>query len=88
MMHTYLEEREISMLRAEIEMLMSERQSLLKIAGIAALLVAELDNKLLPQNMREFASELSASLNDLSEETLSDALEKVRENSISSERSK
>lgn len=88
MMHTYLEEREISMLRAEIEMLMSERQSLLKIAGIAALLVAELDNKLLPQNVREFASELSASLNDLSEETLSDALEKVRKNSISSERSK
>lgn len=84
-MHTHLEEQEISMLRAEIEMLMSERQSLLKIAGAAALLVARLDNRQLPQNMREFASELSASLNDLSEETLSDALEKVRKKSIASE---
>jgi hypothetical protein len=85
MMHTHLEEREISMLRAEIEMLMSERQSLLKIAGTAALLVAKLDNKLLPHNVREIASQLSAGLNDLSEETLSDALDKVRKKSIDSE---
>ncbi len=88
MMHTHLEEREISMLRAEIEMLMSERQSLLTIAGAAALLVAKLDNKLLPENVREIASQLSAGLNDLSEETLSDALEKVRKKSIVSERNK
>lgn len=88
MMHTHLEEREISMLRAEIEMLMSERQSLLAIAGAAALLVVKLDNKLLPENVREIASQLSAGLNDLSEETLSDALEKVRKKSIVSERNK
>lgn len=85
MMHTHLEEREISMLRTEIEMLMNERQSLLKIAGAAAQLIARIDNKLLPQNVREFASELSASLNELPEETLSDALEKVRKKSTTSE---
>lgn len=85
MMHTHLKEREISMLRAEIEMLMTERQSLLKIAGAAAQLIAKIDSKSLPQNARECASELSASLNELTEETLSDALEKVRKKSTHSE---
>jgi hypothetical protein len=85
MMHTQLEAREISMLRAEIEILMSERQSLLKIAGAAAQLIAKLDNKILPGDACEFARALSVNLNALSEETLCDALEKVRKKPIASE---
>lgn len=78
MMHTQLGEREISMLRTEIEILMNERQSLLKIAGAAAHLIAKLDNKILPGNACEFARALSVNLNVLSEETFCDALEKVK----------
>ena len=85
MMHTHLKEHEISMLRAEIEMLMIERQSLLKITGAAALLIDKLDIKILSGDTREFARLLSVSLNDLTEETLYDALEKVRKKPIVSE---
>lgn len=85
MMRAHWKEHEISMLRAEIEMLMIERQSLLKIAGAAALLIAKLDIKILSGNTCESARFLSASLNDLTEETLCDALEKVRKKPIVSE---
>ena len=38
-----LKDQEIAMLRAELELLMGERQTLLRIAGAAASFVAELD---------------------------------------------
>lgn len=77
MPHT-LKEQEISMLRAEIEMLMGERQGLLKTVGAAAVFIANLDSDTLPEGAYEAAEMLSNCLNGLSEETLRDALEKVR----------
>ena len=77
MPHT-LKEQEISMLRAEIEILMKERQSLLKTTGAAAVFIANLDSGTLPEDAYEAAEMLSNCLNDLSEDTLRDALDKVR----------
>ena len=78
MSHTK-KEREASMLQAEIEILMNERQSLLKTTGAAAVFIANLDCKKLPEGNYEAAEMLSNYLNDLSEETLRDALNKVKE---------
>ncbi len=80
-----LHEQEISMLRAEIEMLMNERRSLLKVAGSAAVFVANLDTKKLPPDMYESAEMLSKCLNDMSEDTLREALEGVRAEPVESE---
>jgi hypothetical protein len=75
-----LEEGEISMLRKEIEILMTERQRLLQVVGAAAVLVANLDSDTLPddEDTIDAAEMLAEQLNDLSEETLKDALESVR----------
>ena len=77
MPHT-LKEQELSMLRAEIEMLMRERQGLLRTTGAAAVFIANLDSDGLPEGSYESAEMLSNCLNDLAEETLREALEKVR----------
>ena len=78
-------EQEISMLRAEIEMLMGERQSLLKTTGAAAVFIANLDSGALPEGSYEAAEMLSNCLNDLPEDTLRDALEKVKAELTASE---
>ena len=78
MHHTILKEQEVSMLRTEIEMLMNERQSLLKTVGAAARFIACLDSRKLPKEAFETAKILSKSLNQLNEDTLQDALEKVK----------
>jgi hypothetical protein len=80
MPHQLLEikDQEISMLREEMEILMSERQMLLRITGAAAAFVAELDTKTLPANTYEAAEFLAEYLNELSEESLRDALEAVK----------
>ena len=77
-MQNSINEQEIHMLRSEVEMLMKERQSLLKVAGAAAGLIAELDSHDLPQDTVEAADLLATSVNTLSEETLQDALGAVR----------
>jgi hypothetical protein len=69
---------EVAMLRTEIEMLMGERQALLKTTGAAAVFVANLDSATLPEGAYEAADILAHSLNELSEDTLRDALETVR----------
>ena len=69
---------EIAMLRAEIEILMTERQALLRTTGAAAVFVANLDSESLPETTYAVADILAHSLNDLSEDTLRDALELVR----------
>lgn len=76
MPHT-LKDEEIAMLRSELEMLMRERQLLLRIAGVSASFVAELDSSLLPAETYDAAELLSELINALPEETLSDALESV-----------
>ena len=66
------------MLRSEIEMLMNERQSLLRATGAAAVFVANLDSESLPESTYAVADILAHALNQVSEDSLRDALELVR----------
>lgn len=68
----------ILMLRRELEMLMHERQDLLRVVGSAAALIAGLDSKRLPLASVESADLVATSINALPEETLQDALDSVR----------
>lgn len=68
---------ENGMLRSELELLMSEREKLLIIAGAAAGLIAELDTQDLPLRTVEAADLLATNINTLPEETLRDALDAV-----------
>jgi len=77
-MNTDLHDEEVSMLRTEIEMLMGERDGLLRTVGAAAVFVAHLDSSVLPEETYTSADVLAHALNALPEETLRDALEKVR----------
>lgn len=71
---------EVTLLREEIELLMTERQRLLQVVGAAAVLVANLDSDSLPddQDTIDAAEMLAEHLNGLSEETLLDALTAVK----------
>ena len=71
-------DQEITMLHHELEMLMGERQSLLRVVGSTAALIASLDSKHLPVGAVESADMVATSINALSEETLQDALNAVR----------
>lgn len=70
--------QEIDMLRGEIEMLMSERDALLRVTGAAAVFVAELDSSSLATEMIEAAEMLAENLNHLSEDTLCESLQAVK----------
>ena len=72
-----LNKQEVAMLREELEMLMGERASLLKVVGAAAVLVANTDGRNLPAEAAEAAEMLSKLVNELPEETLQEALESV-----------
>ncbi|WP_295624327.1 hypothetical protein [uncultured Nitrosomonas sp.] len=78
MSNTILKGLEVSMLREEMEILMNERQCLLDATGAAAMFVAKLDSTVLPESACRAAEILSNSLNNLPEETLRDALERVK----------
>jgi hypothetical protein len=73
-----LKDQEIAMLRSELEILMGERQTLLRIAGAAAAFVAELDAGMLPKSTLEAAEMLAECLNAAPDETMRDALEIVK----------
>lgn len=70
-------DQEIRLLRREIELMMGERQVLLRVVGAAAVLIASLDSKQLPVGAVEAADMVSTSINNLQEETLQDALAAV-----------
>ena len=70
-------DQEIALLRDELEMLMGERQALLRVAGAAAVMIASMDSKRLPVGAIESADLVATSINGLSEETLQDALASV-----------
>lgn len=72
-----INENEINMLRTELELLIRERLSLLKVTGVAAGLIAEMDSHDLPIATVEAAVLLATTINELSEETLQDALDAV-----------
>lgn len=77
-MQSTINQDEINMLRTELEILMRERQALLKVAGAAASLVAELDSHALPSGTEESAELLASNINTLPEETLQDALNSIQ----------
>jgi hypothetical protein len=62
------------MLSNEIELLMTERAKLLRVAGAAAQFVALLEGRSLPESVATEADILGASVNALPEETLKEAL--------------
>jgi hypothetical protein len=70
-------DQEIALLRREVELLMGERQSLLRVVGAATALIATLDSKRLPVGAVEAADMVATSINRLNEETLQDALAAV-----------
>jgi len=70
--------QEVSMLRDEVEMLMRERDSLLRVTGAAAAFVAEIDSASLAAETLQAAEVLAESLNHLSEDTLRESLEAVK----------
>ena len=76
-MQNNINQNEINMLRTELELLMRERQSLLRVAGAAAGLIAEMDSHDLPISTVEAADILATTINGLTEETLQDALNAV-----------
>lgn len=76
-MQNNINENEFNMLRTELELLMRERLSLLKVTGAAAGLIAEMDSHDLPISTVEAADLLATTINGLSEETLQDALSAV-----------
>jgi hypothetical protein len=71
------QDQEIAMLRAELEGLMHERANLMHTVGAAAVFVANMDSKNLPEEAFEAAEMLAASLNRLDEECLREALDSV-----------
>ena len=73
-----MNKHEVDLLRQEIELLMVERARLLKITGAAALLVSSIKADSLPTEAVISADVLSESLNNLTEETLKEALEIAR----------
>lgn len=81
-MHNAINAEEVSLLRSEIELLMKERQAVLKVAGAAAVLIAELDSHDLPSAAVEAAELLAGNINTLSEETLQDALNAVKAHTV------
>jgi hypothetical protein len=70
-------EEEIAMLRTEIEILVQERSKLLRVAGAAAVFIANTDIHHLPKHVVDAADILVTSVNMLPEDTLRDALESV-----------
>jgi hypothetical protein len=62
------------MLGEEIELLMAERTKLLRVAGAAAQFVAVMESRNRPEKVATEAEILAESVNELSEDTLKDAL--------------
>ncbi len=73
-MTTTIQETNGYMLSEEIEMLMTERARLLRVAGAAAQFVAVMESRSLPEKVATEAEILAESVNALPEDTLKDAL--------------
>jgi hypothetical protein len=70
-------EQEIAMLRTEVEILVEERAKLLRVAGAAAVFIANMDIQKLPKHVFDAADVLATAVNALPEDTLRDCLEAV-----------
>jgi len=69
---------EVSMLRSEIELLMSDRQALLRLAGAAAKFVEKVNIEKLPLSVVPLADAIAEGVNDLSEDSLREALLSIK----------
>ena len=68
----------VQMLRSEIELMMADREALLRVAGAAAKLIEKVNIARLPVSAVPLAETLASSVNALSEDTLKDALLAVK----------
>ena len=73
-MKTAKEHPAIQMLRSEIEFMMSDREALLRIAGASAKFVEKVNIARLPVSAIPLAEAIASSVNQLSEESLQEAL--------------
>lgn len=69
---------EIALLRKEIEILMAERETLLRTVGAASVFVANLEPDALPESSWNAGDILAECLNAMPEDTLHEALKLVR----------
>ena len=69
---------EVEMLRSEIEMLMADREKLLRVAGCAAKFVEKVNIARLPVSAIPLAEAVASSVNALSEDSLREALLAVK----------
>jgi hypothetical protein len=72
------ETNDVNMLRAEIEMLMSERESLLRTIGASSVFFANLSADTLPEDAYDSADVLAKCLDTLPEDVLREALTLVQ----------
>ncbi len=68
----------VAMLRSEIEMMMSDREALLRVAGAAAKFVEKVNIAKLPVSAIPHAEALASSVNALSEDSLKEALQSIK----------
>ena len=69
---------DVEMLRSEIEMLMTDREKLLRVAGTAAKFVEKVNIARLPVSAIPLAEAVASSVNALSEDSLREALLAVK----------
>ncbi|MBL8525259.1 MAG: hypothetical protein JNN20_16330 [Betaproteobacteria bacterium] len=69
---------EVEMLRSEIEILMADREKLLRVAGAAAKFVEKVNIARLPVSAIPLAEAVAANVNALSEDSLREALLAVK----------
>ncbi len=72
------ESPDVTMLRSEIEILMADREKLLRIAGAAAKFVEKVNIAKLPVSAIPLAESVASTVNALSEDTLREALLTVK----------
>ncbi len=77
-MKTSKEHPAVEMLRSEIELMVSDRDALLRIAGAAAKFVEKVNITKLPVSAIPLAEALSSSVNALSEDSLKEALSAIK----------
>ncbi|MEP7156312.1 MAG: hypothetical protein ABI905_11105 [Betaproteobacteria bacterium] len=77
-MKTTTDMPDVQMLRSEIEMLMADREKLLRIAGSAAKFVEKVNIARLPVSAIPLAEAVASSVNALSEDSLREALLAVK----------
>jgi hypothetical protein len=68
----------VQMLRSEIELMVSDRDALLRVAGAAAKFVEKVNIAKLPVTAIPLAEALSSGVNALSEESLKEALAAIK----------